>query len=122
MASENYFGNPNLKRIGVAIDYTEEQILEIKKCSEDYKYFIDNYCYIVTVDSGLQPFKLWKFQKTYLDILHNNRKIIVKFPRQTSKCLQFITLINIRNKHTGELKSVAIGEFHEMCGKEKNMS
>jgi len=85
MASENYFGNPNLKRIGVAIDYTEEQILEIKKCSEDYKYFIDNYCYIVTVDSGLQPFKLWKFQKTYLDILHNNRKIIVKFPRQTSK-------------------------------------
>lgn len=85
MASENYFGNPNLKRIGIPIEYTEEQILEIKKCSEDYKYFIDNYCYIVTVDSGLQPFKLWKFQKTYLDIIHNNRKVLIKFPRQTSK-------------------------------------
>lgn len=83
--SDNYQGNPNLKKLGIPIEYTKEQILEIKKCSEDYKYFINTYCYIINVDNGLQHFELWDFQKEYLDIVHENRKILVKFPRQSSK-------------------------------------
>ena len=49
--SDNYQGNPNLKKLGIPIEYTKEQILEIKKCSEDYKYFINTYCYIINVDN-----------------------------------------------------------------------
>ena len=39
----NYMRNENLKKIGVSIEYTAEQILELKKCSEDYIYFVENY-------------------------------------------------------------------------------
>ena len=59
MAETNFSGNPNLKKIGINISFTEEQILEYQKCSKDPVYFIDNYCYIITLDHGIQPFKLY---------------------------------------------------------------
>ena len=37
---ENYLGNPNLKRSNVAQDFTEDQIKEFVKCSQDPYYFI----------------------------------------------------------------------------------
>lgn len=84
--SENSFnGNPNLKKIGTAISYTEEQILELKKCSEDPVYFIDNYCYIVTLDHGIQPFKLYDCQKEKIKVIHENRKVIIMESRQAGK-------------------------------------
>ena len=42
-----YNGNASLKRLGVEISYTEEQVAEIVKCSEDPIYFIRNYVKIV---------------------------------------------------------------------------
>ena len=35
-----YLGNPNLKAVGVNIDFTEEQIKEYVKCAKDPVYFI----------------------------------------------------------------------------------
>ena len=37
-----YNGNASLKRLGVEISYTKEQVAEIVKCSEDPIYFIKN--------------------------------------------------------------------------------
>jgi len=54
----SYMGNSSLKPVGHAIDYTVEQVKELIKCSTDPLYFIENYCYIVTLDHGLQLFKL----------------------------------------------------------------
>ncbi len=54
--SDGYLGNDNLKRIGVELQYTEEQVKEILKCSEDPLYFVKNYVKIVNVDKGLVPF------------------------------------------------------------------
>jgi len=51
--SESYLGNPNLKKSGVKINYTEEQIREYHKCAKDPEYFINNYMKIVNVDRGL---------------------------------------------------------------------
>ena len=80
-----YNANPNLKSIGVQVNYTPEQVQEIIKCKTDYIYFIENYCQIVTLDHGLQLFKLYDCQKKKLDIIHTNRKVILMEGRQQGK-------------------------------------
>jgi hypothetical protein len=83
--SDGYLGNDNLKRIGVELQYTEEQVKEIIKCSEDPIYFIRNYVKIVNVDRGLVPFEMWNFQEDMVHTFHNNRFSICKMPRQVGK-------------------------------------
>jgi len=85
VASDGYLGNQNLKHIGVDLSYTEEQVKEIVKCSEDPVYFINNYVKIVNVDKGLVPFEMWNFQEEMVDTFHNNRFSICKMPRQVGK-------------------------------------
>ena len=70
----SYHGNPNLKPLGYQHDFTKKQLKEYVKCSEDPIYFIENYCWIVTLDSGLQRFKLYDCQREKVDIILNNRK------------------------------------------------
>ena len=41
--SDAYLGNPNLKKVNTPIEFTEEQIVEFKRCEEDPLYFIKNY-------------------------------------------------------------------------------
>ena len=62
-----YLGNPNLKKANTPINFTEEQIVEFIKCREDPVYFAINYIKIVTLDHGLQPFKLYPFQQKLLE-------------------------------------------------------
>ena len=83
--SDGYLGNDNLKRIGVELQYTEEQVKEILKCSEDPVYFVRNYVKIVNVDKGLVPFEMWPFQEDMVHTFHENRFSICKMPRQVGK-------------------------------------
>ena len=83
--AEFYNANPNLKSIGVQVNYTPEQVQEYIKCKNDYIYFIENYCHIVTLDHGLQLFKLYECQKKKLKIIHENRKVILMEGRQQGK-------------------------------------
>lgn len=114
-----YNGNASLKRLGVEISYTKEQVAEIVKCSEDPIYFIKNYVKIVNVDKGLIPFDMWPFQENMVNTFHNNRFCIAKMPRQVGKCLQLNTPIRLRNKRTGEIIEMTIGEFYEQ---QRNLS
>ena len=81
----SYHGNPNLKPIGYEHDFTKEQLEEFVKCEQDPIYFIENYCQIVTLDKGLQPFKLYDCQKRKVDFIMNNRKTILMEGRQQGK-------------------------------------
>jgi hypothetical protein len=83
--NNGYNGNSSLKRIGIYFSYSEEQVLELAKCAEDPIYFIDNYCYIVTLDYGIQPFKLYDCQKKKIKLIHDNRKVILMEGRQQGK-------------------------------------
>jgi hypothetical protein len=85
MTTTQYLGNQNLKAAGVAIDFTKEQIEEYMKCAEDPVYFIINYCKIVTLDHGLQPFDLYECQKKKIKVIHDNRRIILMEGRQQGK-------------------------------------
>lgn len=85
MTSKNYNSNPNLKAIGVDIPFTQEDVKEYIKCSQDPVYFVDNYCYIVTLDHGIQQFKLYDCQKEKIQTIHDNRKVIIMEGRQQGK-------------------------------------
>ncbi len=96
----SYHGNPNLKSIGHKHDFTQEQIKEYLKCQDDPIYFIENYCHIVTLDNGLQLFKLYDCQKIKVDIIVNERKVILMEGRQQGKtvtaaaCILHYTIFN----------------------------
>ena len=83
----SYHGNINLKPIGHKHNFTLEQLAEIEKCQEDPIYFIENYCYIVTLDHGLQLFKLYDCQKEKVLHILNNRKAILMEGRQQGKTI-----------------------------------
>ena len=91
--SDVYLGNPNLKKANTPHEFTEEQIEEFIKCKKDPVYFARNYVQIVTLDHGLQPFKMYDFQEKLVNRFHENRFNICKMPRQTGKsttCVSYL--------------------------------
>jgi hypothetical protein len=83
--AEIYNANPNLKSIGVSVQFTPEQVQEYIKCKKDPIYFIENYCMIVSLDHGLVKFKLYDCQKEKVKIIHENRRVILMEGRQQGK-------------------------------------
>ena len=80
-----YNSNANLKGANVPIAWTAEQVQEYMKCAADPVYFINTYCYIVTLDHGIQPFKLYDCQIEKVKTIHENRKVILMEGRQQGK-------------------------------------
>jgi hypothetical protein len=117
MAENSFSGNPNLKKIGIDISFTEEQILEYQKCSKDPVYFIDNYCYIITLDHGIQPFKLYDCQKEKIKVIHENRKVILMEGRQQGKTQSSVAYI-LWYTLFQEAKNVAILANKETAARE----
>ena len=91
--SDVYLGNPLLKKANTPIEFTQEQILEFVKCKEDPVYFAKNYVKIVTLDHGLQPFKMYPFQEKLVNNFHNHRFNICKMPRQTGKSTTVVSFL-----------------------------
>jgi len=91
--SEVYLGNPNLKKVNVPVEFTQEQIQEFDKCTKDPLYFIQNYVKIVSLDEGLVPFKMYDFQKEMIGTMHNNRFTICKLPRQSGKSTTIVSYL-----------------------------
>jgi hypothetical protein len=98
--SSSYNGNSNIKPVGFDMQFTADQVKEIMKCKEDPVYFIEQYCYIVSLDFGLIPFKLYECQKRKVEVIMNNRKVILMEGRQQGKtitsaaCILHYTLFN----------------------------
>lgn len=80
-----YNGNKNLKAAGVSVEFTDFQLKEYIKCSQDPIYFIRNYVKVVHVDRGTVPFALYDYQERMILAMHNNRKVITLAPRQMGK-------------------------------------
>ena len=91
--SSVYLGNPNLKKVNVPVEFTQEQIQEFDLCSKDPLYFIQNYVKIVSLDEGLVPFKMYGFQKEIVGTIHNNRFTICKLPRQSGKSTTIVSYL-----------------------------
>jgi|TARA_Y100000296_G_C5176936_1_gene260647 hypothetical protein len=93
MTVETYKGNPNLKSAQVRHEYTEDQVTEFLKCSDDPIYFIQKYVKIVSIDEGLVPFDLYPFQKDIVGTFHKNRFTICKLPRQSGKSTTILSYL-----------------------------
>tara|TARA_B110000285_G_scaffold51012_1_gene57951 strand:- start:278 stop:1867 length:1590 start_codon:yes stop_codon:yes gene_type:complete len=85
--NEGYLGNISIKRSGVTENWTEEQILEYKKCMENPTHFIENYIKIISLDDGLVPFKLRGYQDDLITHFDESRFSIVLACRQSGKSI-----------------------------------
>lgn len=90
---QGYLGNENLKSSGVDIQFTQEQVKEYIKCSQDPAYFIKKYIKVVSLDKGLVPFELYDYQENIVDKVHENRFVICKLPRQSGKSTTIVSYI-----------------------------
>jgi hypothetical protein len=81
----SYNGNSRLKQVGYPIQFSQEQVRELVRCASDPAHFIETYCKIVSLDLGLIPFSLYDYQKNFIDVIQNNRKVISMQPRQMGK-------------------------------------
>ena len=83
--SENYLANPNLKKAYVPLEFTEEQIKEVIKCSKDVNYFINTYVKIISLDEGLIDFDMYSYQESMAQTIADNRFTVIKTCRQAGK-------------------------------------
>ena len=106
-----YNGNPFLKKPNQALSYTDHDIQEYIKCKNDIIYFAENYMTIIG-DKGPQKFTLYPYQKKMLKMFVKNKFNIVTTARQAGKCCDINTPIRVKNKSTGEVLEMTIGEFY----------
>ena len=81
----SFKNNPNLRPCGAKIEYTMDQLIEIKKCMDDPIYFICNYVKIVHPDRGVVKMELYEYQKRMVKSLQENRKTAIRLGRQSGK-------------------------------------
>jgi hypothetical protein len=89
----SYLGNPKLKKVGVPVSLSEEDIREYIKCRDDAIYFAQNYVKIVTLDKGFVPIDLYPFQKQAINDINDNRFVVVKAGRQVGKTTTVVAYI-----------------------------
>jgi hypothetical protein len=93
MSNDQYLGNPLLKKANTSIEFTKDQIQQIIKCKKDPVYFAKNYIKIVSLDDGLVPFKMYKFQEKLIKNFHGNRFNVCKMPRQSGKSTTVVSYL-----------------------------
>ena len=91
--SEQYLGNPLLKKPNTPHQWTEKQIIEFYKCGNNPVYFAKNYVKIVSLDEGLTQFNPYNFQEKLINNFHENRFNICKMPRQTGKSTTVVSYL-----------------------------
>jgi len=91
--SDQYLGNPLLKKANTPIEFTSEEIKEYLKCQKDPVYFAKKYIRIVSLDEGLVPFNMYKFQEKLIKNFHEHRFNICKMPRQSGKSTTVVSYL-----------------------------
>lgn len=85
--NDGYLGNNLVKRAGVETKYTDEELQEYIKCSNDPVHFIESYCSIISLDEGLVKFKLRGYQENLIRHYDDNRFNVVLASRQSGKSI-----------------------------------
>lgn len=90
---KSYNGNPNLKRSGVAVNWTPDIVAEYAKCSQDVIYFVEKYMKIINVDRGLINFDPYDYQREMLKSMTDERYTIIATARQAGKSTVTVAFI-----------------------------
>lgn len=99
-----YKGNSLLKKSGIQLSWTPEQVDEFVKCSKDPIYFINKYLKAIDADKGLVSIKLRDYQEKMVSSFHSRRRTIVTTCRRsgksTSVCGYILWYIIFNNEKT----------------------
>lgn len=112
MSNNSYNGNPKIKADGVQQNFTQHEVQEYIRCSNDVEYFCKNYVKVISLDHGLVPFELRGYQSELVKCYSENSHSIVLSSRQSGKCHNINTLVTIRNKKTNEIETITMGELY----------
>ncbi len=63
-----YHGDSNWRDSGVIFEYSDEELSELEKCSNDCAYFVENYCKVMN-SNGRTLIKLRDYQTRLLNVL-----------------------------------------------------
>ena len=91
--NDGYLGNPNVKRDGIVTQWTQEEILEYKRCMDDPVHFARRYCKVISLDKGLVDFDLYPYQEKMFDHFNTHRFNIVLACRQSGKSISSVAYI-----------------------------
>jgi hypothetical protein len=91
--NDSYNGNINVKRDGVIHNFTQHEIQEYVKCSQDPVYFARIYCKVISLDKGLVPFNLYPYQEKMFKSFNDNRFNIVLACRQSGKSISSVAYL-----------------------------
>lgn len=104
-----YNGVENVKtsKIDISCIIDDRKLSELRKCSQDPLYWIENYVYIDNKDYGIILFKLRGFQKKIIKAFEENRFVLVKVGRQLGKtilvCAYFLWNLLFKHNFTIEM-------------------
>jgi hypothetical protein len=73
-----------VRKHGLTFQFTQEELEEYLKCSQDIHYFAEKYCKIKREDGSIGEIKLRGYQKEVLD-LYKNPRVILCASRQIGK-------------------------------------
>ena len=90
---KGYNGNDNIKKKGIAVEWTKDKVAEFIKCSKDPVYFSEQYLKIVHVDHGLIPISMYDYQKEIVQKITENRRVAVVTSRQAGKTTTAVCVI-----------------------------
>jgi len=89
---ENTIG---LRKAGLTFRMSATEIDEYVKCKMDIHHFAEKYCWVKGEKGEPVQLRLRDYQKEILDNFFNNRFNILMASRQTGKCSNFNTIIEI---------------------------
>lgn len=81
----SFNGNILIRPYNSMLPMTEEAQAEYVKCSEDFFYFMETYCYIHTQDYGKILVKLRDYQRDFIQLIHDESRVIGNLARQIGK-------------------------------------
>lgn len=77
---------PEWREGNIVFEYSDEELLELKRCANDIIYFANKYCYAMT-DDGVANIKLRDYQEDVLRDMQENNKCVFLACRQIGKTI-----------------------------------
>jgi hypothetical protein len=93
LRENSYLDNQNIKKDGVVINYTKQELQEYTKCINDPVHFCKNYLKVIHLDKGLVPFDLYPYQEKMFKLFNDNRFSVVLAARQSGKSISVCAYI-----------------------------
>jgi hypothetical protein len=85
----SFDGNTNLKKPKTKLAWTKDHVTELQRCAADWRYFAENYYYILDLKQGMIHPILRDYQKEMISSFIDNRFTIILASRQCGKSTSF---------------------------------